>query len=66
MDDFPVDEWAVYDLRNVYTLRDAYRTLWGMTLGHDGQPPAGGTPDDITRLREQAANLSAPDERLNP
>jgi hypothetical protein len=32
-------------------LRADYRTLWGMTLGHDGQPPTEGTPDDIERLR---------------
>lgn len=38
-------------------MRD-YSTLWGMTLGHDGQPPTGGTPDDVERLR---ARLTEPE-----
>lgn len=53
-----IEQTAVYDLRRVYSLRDDYRALWGMTLGHDGQPPTEGTPDDIERLRARYVELS--------
>lgn len=39
-------------------LRADYRTLWGMTFGHDGQPPVDGAPDDIERLRARFTNLN--------
>jgi hypothetical protein len=38
-------------------LRADYRTLWGMTLGHDGQPPAPGTADEVGRLRARYIQL---------
>jgi|SRR5882757_2446695 len=38
-------------------LRADYRTLWGMTLGHDGQPPEPGTADDVERLRARLTDL---------
>jgi len=38
-------------------LRADYRTLWGMTLGHDGQPPTTGTADDVERLRRRFTDL---------
>jgi hypothetical protein len=38
-------------------LRKDYRTLWGMTLGHDGQPPAPGTADEVERLRARLTEL---------
>ena len=47
-----IEQTAVYDLRRVYRLQADYRTLWGMTFGHDGQPPTEGTADDIERLRQ--------------
>jgi hypothetical protein len=53
-----IEQTAVYDLRRVYRLRADYRTLWGMTLGHDGQPPAEGTDDDIERLRQRFTDLN--------
>lgn len=37
-------------------LRADYRTLWGMTLGHDGQPPEGAA-DDVERLRARYVEL---------
>lgn len=39
-------------------LRDDYRTLWGMTLGHDGQPLEPGTADDVKRLRARYTDLN--------
>jgi hypothetical protein len=39
-------------------LRADYRTLWGMTLGHDGQPPDPATPDDVERLRQRFTDLN--------
>lgn len=39
-------------------LRADYRTLWGMTFGHDGQPPTEGTPDDVERLRQRFTDLN--------
>lgn len=39
-------------------LRKNYRTLWDMTFGHDGQPPVGGTPDDVEQLRARFTDLN--------
>lgn len=45
-------------LAELQHLRADYRTLWGMTLGHGGQPPTDGTPDDIERLRARLTDLN--------
>lgn len=45
-------------LAELSRLRADYRTLWGMTLGHDGQPPTEGTADDVERLRQRFTDLN--------
>lgn len=62
-----IEQTAVYDLCRVYQLKSEaeltrlradYHTLWGMTLGHNRQPPAEGAADDIERLRARFTDLN--------